>query len=153
MKALDSKTRPAVARTSLSFRVALAIALLAGRAEAALAAPPPTASVRTNSSVEAVALKWFDSMQTGQIDRTQLSADYNAQLTDQAVQGMSRYLKDHDYGVSPKRAEVLQTRTVGEQTFYVVKLLFARGDAGSLLLGFDAQGKISAITLLSMAGD
>jgi hypothetical protein len=34
-----------------------------------------------------------------------------------------------------------------------VKLIFARGDAASLLTGFDAQGYITGINLMSMAGD
>jgi len=92
-------------------------------------------------------------MQSSQIDRTQLTPDYSAQLTDDAVQAMSRYLKEYRYGVSPTRAEVLQTRTIGKQTLYVVKLVFPRGDAASLLFGFNTEGKITGISLLSMAGD
>ena len=42
---------------------------------------------------------------------------------------------------------------IGEQTFYVVKLVFPRGDAASLLLGLNAQRKITGISLMSMAGD
>jgi hypothetical protein len=103
--------------------------------------------------VETLALEWFAQMQTGQIDRTQLAADYSAQLTDDAVQAMSRYLKEYKYGTSPTSAQVLKTRTIEEQTFYVVKLVFPRGDAASLLLGFNAEGKITGITLMSMAGD
>ena len=70
-----------------------------------------------------------------------------------AVQAVSRFLKEHDYGASPFGAQVLKTSTVGEQTFYVVKLLFPRGDAASLLLAFNAEGKITGINLMSMAGD
>jgi hypothetical protein len=50
--------------------------------------------MRRESDVEAVALKWFTQMQTGQIDCSQLIADYNAQLTDAAMQGRSRYLRN-----------------------------------------------------------
>jgi hypothetical protein len=67
------------------------------------------------------------------------------------VQAMSRYL--NKYGASPTGAQVLKTRTIGEQTFYVVKLVFPRGDAVSLLLGFNAEGKITGISLMSKAGD
>ena len=127
-------------------------ALFTGSVAAALAASPPS-SVPTEHSVETLALEWFAKMQTGQIDRTQLAADYSAQLTDDAVQALSRFLKEHDYGAPPTGAQVLKTSTVGEQTFYVVKLLFPRGDAASLLLGFNAEGKITGINLMSMAGD
>ncbi len=40
-----------------------------------------------------------------------------------------------------------------DQTFHVVKIAFPRGDAASLMLGFNARGKITGITLMSMAGD
>jgi hypothetical protein len=49
---------------------------------------PP--SMRTESGVEAVALEGFTEMQAGQIDRGELTADYSTQLTDAAVQGISR---------------------------------------------------------------
>lgn len=97
------------------------------------------------------ALQWFAQMQAGQFDRTQLTAAYSAQLTDDAVQAMSRRL--NEYGASPKSAEILQSRTVGDQTFHLVKLLFPRGDAASLLVAADTEGKITGITITSMAGD
>ena len=92
-------------------------------------------------------------MRTGQIDRTQLTADYGAQLTDDAVSGMSQYLNRYQYGASPRGAEVLLTRSSGDQTFHVVKIHFPRGDAASLMFGFNTEGKITGITLMSMAGD
>jgi hypothetical protein len=103
--------------------------------------------------VEALALQWFAQMQAGQINRTQLTAAYSAQLTDAVVQETSRYLKQYQYGASPTSAQILQSRTIRDQTFYLVKLLFPRGDAASLLFGFDAEGKITGISITSMAGD
>jgi hypothetical protein len=133
--------------------ITLVAVLLTGSIAGALAGSPPLSSVPTEKNVETLALEWFAQMQTGQIDRTQLAADYSAQLTDDAVQAMSRYLKKYEYGASPTGAQVLKTRTIGEQTFYVVKLVFPRGDAASLLLGFNTEGKITGISLMSMAGD
>jgi hypothetical protein len=133
--------------------ITLAATLLTGSVAAGLAVSPLPSGVPTENSAETIALEWFAKMRTGQIDRTQLAADYNAQLTDDAVQAMSRYLKEYEYGASPTGAQVLKTRTIGEQTFYVVKLVFPRGDAASLLLGFNAEGKITGISLMSMAGD
>jgi hypothetical protein len=92
-------------------------------------------------------------MRTGQIDRTQLTSEYSTQLTDDAVKKMSAYLNEYKYGASPTGAQILRTRNIGEQTFYDVKLTFPRGDAASLLLGFNAEGKITGIALMSMAGD
>ena len=138
-------------------RALAAIALLAAALSSADAASPPAfpaqAGVLTDKSVEAVALQWFERMRTGQIDRTQLTAQYSAQLTDDVVKKTSAYLTEYKYGASPSAAKILRTRTIGEQTFYNVKLLFPRGDAASLLFGFDAEGKITGIALMSMAGD
>lgn len=136
----------------LTILIRLVGVLLTGSLATALAGSPAPSGVRTEKSVETLALEWFASMQTGQIDRTQLAAEYNAQLTDNAVQALSRFLKEYDNGSPPTGAKVLKTSTVGEQTFYVVKLLFPRGDAASLLLGFNAEGKITGINIMSMAG-
>jgi hypothetical protein len=142
-----------VSRIKLPVVITLVAALLTGGVLTALAGSPLPSSVRTEKSVEALAVDWFAQMRTGQIDRTQLAADYSAQLTDEVVQTTSQYLKKHEYGASPTGAQVLKTRTTGEQTFYVVKLVFPRGDAASLLLGLNTEGKITGISLMSMAGD
>jgi hypothetical protein len=131
----------------------LFVGALASGIATAPAAVQAQANVLTEKNVEAIALQWFDQMRTGQINRTQLTAEYSAQLTDDAVKKMSAYLNEYKYGASPTGAQILRTRTIGEQTFYDVKLTFPRGDAASLLLGFNAEGKITGITLMSMAGD
>jgi hypothetical protein len=120
---------------------------------AALNASPPASGVQTEKSVEALALEWYANMQTGQIDRTQLAPEYNAQLTDDLVQATAKHLKEYAYGTSPTIAQVIKTRSIGEQTFYIVKIIFPRGDAASLMFGFNAEGKITGISLMSMAGD
>jgi hypothetical protein len=98
-----------------------------------------------------VALDWFTRMQAGQFDRTHYAPAYSAQLKDDAVQQMFRLL--NQYGAPPKAAEIMQSRTIGDQTFHVVKFLFPRGDAASILFGFDAAGKITGVAVTSMAGD
>jgi hypothetical protein len=50
-------------------------------------------------------------------------------------------------------AEIAQTRKIDEQTFYVVKFVFPRGDATTPLFGFDAAGKITAVGVGRLAGD
>jgi hypothetical protein len=109
------------------------------------------ASARLEDTVDVFALQWFLQMQSGQIDRTQLTDAYSAQLTDQAVREM--YHRLNEYGASPKSAEIVQSRTIGDQTFHVVKFLFPRSDAASLLFGFDAEGKITGITVMMLPGD
>jgi hypothetical protein len=129
----------------------LLLAILTESVATALAAPPATE--RTETSVEALALEWFGRMQSGQIDRSKLTEAYSAQLTDEVVQALSRHLKEDNYGAPPVGTKVLRTRTLGEQTFYVVKLVFPRGDAASLLIGINTDNKITGISFLSMAGD
>jgi hypothetical protein len=119
----------------------------------ALADQVPPAAARTEESLESLALQWFERMRTGQIDRSQMTAAYSAQLTDDAVAELSLFLKEYEYGASPMGAKVLKTRTIGDQTFYVVKIEFPRGDAASLMFGLDTEGKITGISLMSMAGD
>jgi hypothetical protein len=50
---------------------------------------------------------------------------------------------------APKSCE----SAIGDQTFYQVKFIFPRGDAASVLFGFDTAGKITGVSFESMAGD
>ena len=127
----------------------LAAVLSIASVAAARADPAPPAGVPTADGMRAFALQWFAQMQAGKIDRTEY--EYGAQLTDDAVQAMSHQL--NQYGASPLRAEIMQKRAIHTQTFYQVKLIFPRGDAASLLFGFNAEGKITGIGIMSMAGD
>lgn len=151
MKAFDSTYRGATRGIMVGAFALVAASYAAGTR--VLAASASSANVQTEKRVDDLALKWFAEMKTGQIDRTQLTSDYNARLTNDAVREMSEYLRQHDYGVAPSWAEVVQTRTSGDQTLYVVKLVFPRGDAASMLFGFNTEGKITGISILSMAGD
>ena len=132
-------------------RILMLAILSAGNIAAALAGPPTPSNAPTQDDVKALALRWYVQMQAGQLDRTQLTATYSAQLTDDAVRQMSSHV--NLYGASPTSAEILRAGTIADQKFYLVKLIFPRGDAASLLIGFDAQGKITGINLMSMAGD
>jgi hypothetical protein len=133
--------------------IALLAAVLSNGVTAAPTAFPAQTTALTDKSVEAIALQWFGRMRRGQIDRTQLTPQYSAQLTNDLVHKMSAYLNEYKYGASPIGAQILRTRATGDQTFYDVKLTFPRGDAASLLLGFNDKGKITGIVLMSMAGD
>jgi hypothetical protein len=70
---------------------------------------------------------------------------------DDVVQAMSRQVKL--YGASPTGAQVPRSRTIDDQAFYLVKRLFPRADFGAMLFGFNAEGKITGIDIVSMAGD
>jgi hypothetical protein len=64
---------------------------------------------------------------------------------------MSRQLKL--YGASPTGAQVLQSRIMGDQKFYLVQLVFPRGDAAAMLFGLNAEDKITGVDIVSMAED
>jgi hypothetical protein len=88
MKASNMRAGRRVPMIGHLARMLLVAALLTGTVP--LEAPAQTASAnpQTEESVERLALQWFERMRMGDIDRAQLSAAYNAQLTDEAVQGM-----------------------------------------------------------------
>jgi hypothetical protein len=90
-------------------------------------------------------------MQKGRTDRSQYTPAYAAQITDKSLAAMSKAL--NRYGASPLRAEIVETRMTPDQTFDVVKFVFPRGDAASILFGFDKQGKITGIAIGGLAGD
>jgi hypothetical protein len=66
--------------------------------------PPPGNSVKT------IALEWFEHLQVGQIDRTQMTTEFSENLTDDAVQEMSRFLAS--YG-PPTGDEIVQRQDRG----------------------------------------
>lgn len=105
------------------------------------------------SGVAGVGIQLFEQMRTGQLDRARLAPEYSAQLTEDAVQGMSEHLQHYEFGASPKGAEVILTRSAGAQIFHVVRLHFPRGDATSLMFALNTDGKITGISLLGTAGD
>jgi hypothetical protein len=107
----------------------------------------------TDEHMESLVLHWFAQMHAGQLDRTQLAPEYSAHLTDGAMRQMSEFLKAYHFGALPVAAHIMRTDHRGDQTFCLAKVLFPRGDAASLLLGFNAQGQITGISLMSMAGD
>ena len=131
---------------------ALLVALLAAcpaataRADETPHAPAPTAAALTTW-----AMHWFSEMTAGRTDRSQYASGFVGEVTDAAVARMSQDLTR--YGAAPLRAEIVQSKKDGDQTFYVLKFVFPRGDATSLLFEFDPQGKVTGIAVGGMAGD
>src|SRR6516165_6628233 len=105
--------------------------------------PPPGAHLPTG--VEALALHWFAKMREGKIDRTQLAPEYDAHLTDHAIEKMSHFLKRHEFGHLPLEAHVMQSRDTGAQKIHIVKIHFPRGDAASLMIGLNSDDKITGV--------
>lgn len=108
---------------------------------------PPPVDPNSAESVKIFALDWFERLQSGQIDRAQMTTTLSETLTDDSVDEMSRHLKSYGPATGD---EITQNRRIQDQTFYVVKLFLQRGDALSLLIGFDDNGKITGVTFPSM---
>jgi hypothetical protein len=112
----------------------------------------PAATAPTDATgLSAWAMRWFTEMMAGRTDRSQYAPAFASQVTDAAVARIARDL--NTYGAAPLRAEIVQTRKDGDQTFAIVKFVFPRGDATSLLFGFDAAGKITGVAVGGIAGD
>ena len=139
------------------FGVALLAGLLAAgpgaiaRADESPPAAAPAVAAPSGSALTTWAKRWFAEMMAGRTDRTQYAAAFAPQVTDEAIARIAHDL--NRYGATPLRAEIVQTKTDGDQTFAVLKFVFPRGDATSLLFGFDAAGKITGVAPSGIAGD
>src|SRR5271157_18559 len=131
---------------------ALLIGLLAaGPVAMSLADETQPAGAPTGAALTNWAMRWITEVMAGRTDRSQYAPAFAPQVTDAAVARISHDL--NRYGAAPLRAEIVQTKKDGEQTFAVVKFVFPRGDATSLLFGFDAAGKIIGVAPGGLAGD
>jgi hypothetical protein len=125
--------------------------LAAGPVAMARADDTPSAMAPTGAALTVWAMHWFTEMMAGRTDRSQYSQGFAPQVTDAAVARISHDL--NVYGAAPLRAEIVKTRKDSDQTFATVKFVFPRGDATTLLFGFDAAGKITGVAPAGMAGD
>ena len=151
MRISDQTTTGAVAglaRIGLALLIAM---FVAGPVATARADATPPAATPTGAALTTWAMRWFTEMMAGRSDRSEYAPKFAPQVTDEAVARISRDL--NRYGASPLRAEIVQIRKDGDQTFAVLKFVFPRGDATSLLFGFDAAGKITGVAPGAMAGD
>ncbi len=83
--------------------------------------------------------------------RNELTDAYSVQLTDEAVQALSRGL--NKYGASPIGAAIVKSLAPPDQSPYVVKPIVPPGDAAAILFGFNLDDKITGVSIVSMAGD
>ena len=96
-------------------------------------------------------MDWITEAMAGRTDRSQYAPAFAPKVTDEAVARMAHDL--NAYGAVPLRAEIVQTKKEGDQTFAIIKFVFPRGDATSLMFGFDAAGKITGVAVGGLAGD
>ena len=132
-------------------RAVLLIALLAACPPAMARDDEPRVVAPTSEALTTWAMHWITEVMAGRTDRSQYAPAFAPQVTDTAVARMAHDL--NAYGAAPLRAEIVQTKKEGDQTFTTIKFVFPRGDATSLMFGFDAAGKITGIAVGGMAGD
>ena len=84
------KSRQGATQITRFSGIFLAIALSITSIADGLCDPVPTVN-----GMKAFALQWFARMQAANIDRTQYTAAYGVQLTDDAVQAMSHQLNQY----------------------------------------------------------
>jgi hypothetical protein len=91
-------------------------------------------------------------------ERPAAAAPTSAALTTWAMRWITEAVARmaHDlnaYGAAPLRAEIVKTTKEGDQTFAIVQFVFPRGDATSLMFGFDTSGKVTGVALGGLVGD
>ena len=101
--------------------------------------------------MDALVLEWFADIHAGCVDRDRLSGDYSRHLTDAMVQSMFECMKEHDCGAATVGRRSFANNPLVRGEFYAV--VFPCADSTSPLSAFDRPGKITAISLRSMAGD
>ncbi len=148
-----SEQRPLPAAAGLRSIAFCLLVVLLGASPVAIARgdETPPAAAPTGAALTTWAMHWFTEIMAGRTDRSQYSAGFAPQVTDAAVARIAQDL--NRYGAAPLRAEIVQSEKEGDQTFAMVKFVFPRGDATSLLFGFDAAGKITGVAVGGMAGD
>ena len=133
--------------TRLASGLVLSVAMLAvGLAATPTPAPAPTASLApTNAPVLARAKKWLLAIQSGSIDRTQLSDAMNAALTDASVKTLAG-----EVGPFGPPNSFVQTRIVhsGANTGYVYNIIFQNGTRALMVFALDdATSKVTGLRL------
>jgi len=109
--------------------------------------PAPSASASAQPLDPAVlkrAKDWFHRVQTGTIDRTQLSDDLSARLGPDNVAALAKQTGDLGDPTTFAVAREIQTDV---ETTYIFRLTFASGQALSWALTIDTTGKITKLTL------
>lgn len=133
--------------------IVLAIVLsLSQPCQAAVESPSPQATGfnrGVDPRIVAKAEEWFHRFQTGNIDRSQLDARVNAQLTDEMIQQEAATLSR--FG-SSSSFQFIRTYAISGETAYDFLLQFSAGRIVEMI-AFDADGKIAGIDFQTFVPD
>jgi hypothetical protein len=126
--------------TTLALGAALFLTSVAPAATQAAA----TASPSPDPAVTARVKTFYHALVTGTIDRSQLSGQANAKLTDQTVKDVAAKLAPLG---DPITFEFVKSEQQGGSMLHAYLLGFGNGQKLEFVVGFDAQGKVSALAL------
>ncbi len=105
------------------------------------AAPTPT----PNPELMARAKSWFEQLQTGKVDRSQLATATNGALTDSQLAQAKTMIGALGAPVSFVQK---QGMSQGGFTYAIYLLTFADGSKIDFAFGLDAQGKVAGLRLM-----
>jgi hypothetical protein len=132
-------------KLSMLLSATLAVAFFASQAEVrAQSAPPtPTASISPDAAVMVRAKDWLHRLETGDIDRTQLSPQMSAFLTPDRAKQFAAQI-----GVlgDPTSFTFVSKQTMGGYTVYTYRAAF-KGGVFNETFAIDSAGKIGGLRL------
>ncbi|MBD5605972.1 MAG: hypothetical protein IAI48_12925 [Candidatus Eremiobacteraeota bacterium] len=141
-----SATVPLAAFVLASFAVAPAAS--ADAPSPSPSSPPvaPSSAPTADPAVTARAMDWFHALQTGKLDRSQLTTEANAAFTDTLVAQVAAQIGP--FG-TPSSFAFLGKNTVGGVTAYVYKLGFTSPTpALTFVFATDAANKIAGLRVI-----
>ncbi len=108
------------------------------------AAVPPAPLATEEPGITARAKDWFSRIQTGNLDRTQLTAQASAAFTDAVVKNVAAQIAPLG---APAAFTFVDKKTIGDNTAYTYKLTFA-STALYYIFVLDIAGRISGLRLV-----
>jgi hypothetical protein len=105
-------------------------------------APAPTAS--PNPAVTARSKAFYHALQTGTVDRTMLSSDASSKMTDDSLKAVKAKLAPLG---DPVTFEQEMSEMQSGSMLYAYLLSFGNGTKLEFVVGYDGDGKISALAL------
>jgi hypothetical protein len=126
--------------------LALSVALGLVAVAPACAQPAATANPSPDPAVTARAKAFYHALAAGSIDRSQLDAEANAKLTDETIKAVAAKLGPLG---APVTFEFVKSAPQGGSVLHAYLLSFGNGEKLEFVIGFDAQGKVSALAARS----
>lgn len=112
-----------------------------------LAAPEPSPAAAAPASVDTLtrAKAWFSALQSGKVDRTQMTDTMNKDLSDEQIKNLSA-----KYGPlgDPTSFEQVKTGSEAGSSVYTYRLAFSNGDHLNFLFAIDGNDKVSGLYIL-----